>query len=199
MTIGKKEENGRGEAAAPMRRSPEDDEIISLLLEGRPVGAEKLLDRYGQRAIGLCRMMLNDGGEAEDALQCVIIKVWRSRKHLGSVRNLKSWVLKVATNECLDRIKSRRKGETTVDPEHSKDQWEDRTPLTEMEIRENRETVGAAIARLPERFKIVLLCKFQQHFTNEETAQMLGVTMGNLRVLLCRALAMLRKEVRGGK
>lgn len=178
-------------------RTSEEDRWIHLIKEGRPEGGQWLIDHFGERVAGLCRGMLNDRTEAEDALQEVFLKIWRSRANLPSVRNMTAWILKVATNECLDRIKSRRRKETAVLPDDQLDLNADGAAVAapiRAALNEDNAAVVEAIKRLPGRYKLAVLYKFQQQLSNGEVAQLLGVSPGNLRVLLCRALAMIRKD-----
>ena len=64
------------------------------------------------------------------------------------------------------------------------------------DVREETSKIREASARLPERYRAVLALHYQQGLTHEETAEVLGVSRGALRVLLHRAVMRLREEVK---
>lgn len=181
------------------RVSETDNDILSAFECDDVQGLQKLVERFGAGVLNLCSTILADTAEAEDAVQEVFLKIWRGRNHLRAVKNLHGWIMKIATNESLDRLRARkRRGGLSFDI----DDVADRTPASIdvplPSILEQVEDVGRireAIGRLPEKYRLILACKFQQDMENAEIARLLEISLGNARVLLCRALALLRKEV----
>lgn len=68
-----------------------------------------LYDRTSAKLFGVCLRVLNDRAEAEDALQEVYVKVWRNaEKFSTSSYSPISWLVAVARNHAIDRIRARR-------------------------------------------------------------------------------------------
>jgi len=52
--------------------------------------------------------MLHDTGEAEDAVQEVILKLWKIRDSLENYNSLEAFSMKITKNWCLDRLKAKK-------------------------------------------------------------------------------------------
>ena len=73
-----------------------------------------------------------------------------------------------------------------------------------LEREELREEIGTAIMQLSESYRIVIALRYQMEFTNQEIADILGVSKDNVEVKVHRARMALRKEYwiiarKGGK
>ncbi len=80
-----------------------------------PVDVEAFYRKYGLMVLCRCRDLLGDGGEAEDAMQDVFVQLVRhqQRLHDGAPSSL---LLRIATNVCLNRIRTRRRHPEDLDP-----------------------------------------------------------------------------------
>jgi RNA polymerase sigma-70 factor, ECF subfamily len=54
-----------------------------------------------------CRALLKDPAAAEDATQETFLRVQRHLGEVDGVRNVRAWILRVATNYCLNEIRNR--------------------------------------------------------------------------------------------
>lgn len=83
---------------------PDDDATtIRHILDGDTDAYRVLVDRYGNRLYGFCRGRLGDEHDAEDAVQDVFIRAYRSLKTFDPARSFASWLFAIAAN----RVKSR--------------------------------------------------------------------------------------------
>ncbi|MEE2527074.1 RNA polymerase sigma factor [Hyphobacterium sp. HN65] len=162
-----------------------DAALMRRIASGDRGAARELMERSLPLMLAIGRRMLRDPAEAEDVAQDAFIRAWNAaaRWKPGHAR-LESWMSRIATNLCLDRL--RKKRETAMD---SPPEMEDsRMPADdEMIASEASLTVNDAIATLPERQRLALeLCHFQD-FTNIEAAEQLDISVEALESLLARA------------
>lgn len=68
------------------------------------------------KLFGVCLRVLNDRGEAEDALQEIYVKIWTKADRFA-VSDLSpiSWLVAIARNHSIDRIRARRRPTTDID------------------------------------------------------------------------------------
>jgi RNA polymerase sigma-70 factor (ECF subfamily) len=81
--------------------------IVARAQDGDLEAFGYLVDAYQGRLFRLAYRMLQDRGEAEDAVQETLIASWRKLPLLTSPRAFAGWVYQVATNRCLDVLRKR--------------------------------------------------------------------------------------------
>jgi len=170
-----------------------DDVLMLRAGRGDRVACQTLVERHLGRTTGFAQRMLGARADAEDAAQEVFLRVWSAapRWKAGAAR-FTTWLHRVATNVCLDRIARRR--ETTHEiPDVADERVEPADALAESETARH---VRAALAALPETQRVaVTLCHFQG-LRNDEAAQVIGVSVEALESLLARGRRTLRAQLR---
>jgi len=75
-----------------------------------------LYDRVSAKLFGVCLRVLNKRAEAEDAMQDTFVKIWNNADRY-SVNGLSpmTWLITIARNTAIDRLRQRRKGHVDVD------------------------------------------------------------------------------------
>jgi len=63
---------------------------------------------FQDRLYRLAKRILVSADEAEDAVQEVLLKLWRGRKNIGSYRSPEAFAITMTKNYCLDRLKSKQ-------------------------------------------------------------------------------------------
>jgi len=164
------------------------------------------LIRSSERGIYfLLLSLLRNEAEAEDAAQETAIKVYLNLKNFRGDSQFRTWVLSIARNEGLGRLrKMGTRREDSLDAEID-DQTGDYTPAILTSWREvpsetlERKQLGAilrqAIEGLPEIYRNVVLLRDIEEMDVRETAAALGVTEGAVKVRLHRARAMLQRDL----
>lgn len=143
-------------------------------------------------AYRLALHFLESAQDAEDAVQDLYIKLWRSLDDLDSVRNPKAYCLTLTRNICVDRIrKEGRHGcsgltDTVADESDTADG---------IVSRESLARAVKAMESLPASQRDVLRMKVFEDLTYEEMAERTGMSYLTLRVLLSRARSRIRKMI----
>lgn len=138
--------------------------------------------------------MLGDRAAAEDAAQDTFMRLWQNaHRWRPEGAQFQTWLYRVASNACLDRLR-RRGRETTVDefPETI-----DNAPaaLDGLLAEERRRAVAAALAELPERQRLaVALCHYQE-LSNIDAAAVMSISVDALESLLARGRRTLRDKL----
>lgn len=81
-----------------------------------PIDLDSLYERFGPMVLRRCRSMLRDPGHAEDAMQDVFVAVLRAEASLTDEAP-SALLMRVATNVCLNRLRSARRHPETRDEE----------------------------------------------------------------------------------
>jgi RNA polymerase sigma-70 factor (ECF subfamily) len=164
------------------------------------------LIRPSERAIYfLLLSLLRNDAEAEDAAQDTAIKVYLNLKNFRGDSQFRTWVLSIARNEGLGRLrKAVTRKEDSLDAE-TDDQTGDYTPAVLTSWREipsealERQELGVmlrtAIEGLPEIYRNVVLLRDIEEMDVRETATALGISEGAVKVRLHRARALLQREL----
>ena len=153
----------------------------------------------------LLMSLLRNEAEAEDAAQETAIKVYLNLKNFRGDSQFRTWVLSIARNEGLGRIrKTGTRREDSLD-EGTDEQTGDYTPaiLTSwreipseaLEQKELGVLLRQAIDGLPEIYRNVVLLRDIEEMDVRETAGALGISEGAVKVRLHRARALLQREL----
>ena len=184
--------------------SPPEAELLAALRMGREDAFETLVRTHSGRMLSVCRRILRNDEEAKDAVQEAFVSAFRGMARFEGTSQLGTWLHRIAVNASLMRLRSRkRRPEESIDDllpsfwddGHARVPPQDFSPsaLQMVEARETREFVRGCIDRLPDIYRTVLLLRDIEEMDTLETAEVLGVTEGVVKVRLHRARHALRK------
>src|SRR5262245_15920213 len=151
-----------------------------------------LVGRHGPMVLGLCRRILGDAHEAEDAFQATFLVLARKATSVIRREKVASWLYGVAyrtAKEARDRAARRRSREVRVSKPP-------RVEPAEVESSaELRSVLDQELARLPVRYRgPVVLCELEG-LSRQEAARRLGIPEGTLSSRLARAKVELRDRL----
>jgi RNA polymerase sigma-70 factor (ECF subfamily) len=156
------------------------------------VSVEEWCRTHFDRVYNFCRALLSNEADAQDASQEVFLTVLRRRDELAQIREPWPWLLKVARLTCLYFRRTRARRGAGEPLEGAEEAPEVGPPIGRDEL----DRIWSSLDRLPERYRAILALHFQQGLSHAELAAVLEVSRGTVRVLLHRAIARLRQEVR---
>ena len=95
---------------------PPDAELIEKALAGDMQAFRRLVERHQRFVYALGYRLLGTVGDAEDVTQETFIRLWKNLSRYRSEVKLTTWLYKIATNLCLDSLKSAhsKQGKSTV-------------------------------------------------------------------------------------
>jgi RNA polymerase sigma-70 factor (ECF subfamily) len=181
----------------------EGQDLESVIARAQGHDAEALGEihrRYVRRVFGLCRYMLDSRESAEDATSEVFLKLQRSIESYNGSIPFPRWLLRVAGNQCIDVLRRRRRGQQViVEVEDGAAVIEatsaEPSPLGAVISMEERVQLQAAIARLPENYRVPLVLRYYSELSYDEIGQQLGLRRNHVAALLFRAKQELRRTL----
>jgi RNA polymerase sigma-70 factor, ECF subfamily len=158
----------------------------ALRRSDRELAFQQLVVRYRHRVFAVCFRVLHDHADAEDATQETFVKLARGAGDFRGEAKLSTWLYRVARNVCTDRIRyEARRPSTPVD---------DITAVaTEPSVADVSDShaaatvVGAALARLDERSRHLLLLVAVDGLSYAEAAEVVDLPVGTVKSRVSRA------------
>lgn len=144
-----------------------------------------------QQLFRISLKLLEDEDDAEDAVQEVLLKLWRARESLGNYENLAAFATTVTKNHCLDKLKLRKRTEAIEN--YSSLSGED-NPYTQLERKNTDEIIRLIIKRLPQLQQQIITMKDVEEYEVEEIAEITGTAPEAVRMNLSRARKKVREE-----
>jgi RNA polymerase sigma factor (sigma-70 family) len=171
---------------------PTDGQLLECFHARRDETAfEELMRRHGAMVLGVCRRVLGNHHDAEDAFQATFLVLARKGAGLRARELVGNWLHGVAYRTALraKAMSARRqaheqKAQALARPEPPADGWQDLLPLLDREV-----------DGLPERYRVALVHCDLQGLTRREAARQLGVPEGTLSGRLTRARRLLARRM----
>src|SRR5579863_8235404 len=182
-----------------------ETEYIRRILAGEKHLFHELIRPCERSIFLLLFSLLKNEADAEDAAQDTVIKVYRNLHLFRGDAQFRTWVLSIARNEGLGRLRrvATRREESLEAA--SEDQTGDYTPAiltswrevpsTALEQKELGALLRQAIEALPEIYRNIVILRDIEEMDIRETAAILGISEGAVKVRLHRARGMLQKEL----
>jgi len=135
--------------------------------------------------------LLRDRGEAQDVVQETFLTYWQ---HGSTVEHPRAWLLRVARNACLDRL---RKSGRLVSHEQMElpEPSEDRDPAWHYAQRELKDELRKHVDTLPEPQRSLIMLFDVQGADGATCARVLGLSVTQVKVYLHRARRRLRQQL----
>jgi RNA polymerase sigma factor (sigma-70 family) len=171
-----------------------DGELLARFVARREEAAfAELVRRHGPMVLGVCRRVLHDPHDAEDAFQVAFLVLARKAASLAQPELLGNWLYGAAYRAALEVKAARtrrqaREKQVSPTPEPQPvvecDVWEDLRPL-----------LDANLNRLPDKYRTPLVLCDLEGRTRKEVAQQLGIAEGTLSSRLATARQLLARRL----
>ncbi|MBA2462572.1 MAG: sigma-70 family RNA polymerase sigma factor, partial [Actinobacteria bacterium] len=171
----------------------------AIALPGRPspgVAGARLGELYAEHSrlvYGICRMLLRDPNEAEDATQQVFLAAYRNLLEGTEVRDPAAWLGTIARNACRRRATTRMREPLAV---------ADESTLVSLGVdeqavgRDEAAALYAELAALPEKQREALVLRELYGMRHDEVAAALGTSRAAVEALLFRGRRRLQRRLR---
>ena len=172
-----------------------DDDLIALTLAGRGDAFGLLVARYERAVYHLAYRTLREVEEAKDAAQEAWIKAYRALASFRPGAKFATWIFTICYRVCCDRLAKRKRFSGEEPPDFADPSA---GPEGTYEAVEDAARLRAAIAALPEKYRVVITLFHLQGKQYEEIAAVLGLPLGTVKTHLFRAKDLLRAALGDG-
>lgn len=149
----------------------------------------RLVEAYQLPVFNLCRRMLGDDDEAEDAAQESFLRAFRALERYDPKRSFGTWLLAIASHRCIDLMRHRKRhpqssrrppltGEGT-DPDDG--------PEEQLMRAQRRDAIDGLTQSLPPQERAVIVLRYWYDLSTEEIAATLSLSESAVRSRLHRA------------
>lgn len=175
-----------------------DQHLIDAALGGVEEAYSELVHRYEDRLLTAIRSDPSCCESADDIVQEAFIRAFRKLKSFRSESSFYTWLYRIALNSRRSYLRDRqRMVQVDFAVETEGVRWGEplASPVDFVEGREERDQVRAAMARLDDHHRAILVLREFEGFDYLAISKALDVTLGTVRSRLSRARAQLRKEL----
>jgi RNA polymerase sigma-70 factor (ECF subfamily) len=183
-----------------------DEELLTRFQAGDAEAFGALVRRYERELYGYLRRYLGDGSLAEDVFQNTFLQLYVKSAQYQPGRPVRPWLYTIATHQAVDALRRggrrpavslEQAGEPGLNGEaaHLAAALEGRGPgpFEAAAEQERRERVRAAVDRLPDFLRQVLLLAYYQGLKYREIAEALDIPVGTVKSRLHAALVKLQE------
>jgi RNA polymerase sigma-70 factor, ECF subfamily len=189
----------------PAATPADDAALVRRVVAGDAAAFELVMRRHNRRLFRLARATLRDDAEAEDALQEAYLAAHRALPGFRGDASLATWLSRLVTNECLDRLRKRARRdnifpigslEAENDMEFAMTESQASASPDQMLLRAQvRSLLERKLDALPASFRCVFVLRAVEELSVEETAQSLGIAEATVRSRHFRARSLLRESL----
>lgn len=176
-----------------------EEDILRSAQRGDVEAINDVVLGYQQPVFNLCYRMLGDRTEAEDAAQEALIKAVLHLNSYDPERPFKPWVLRIASNECIDRIR-RRKPLLYLDGMGQDGAWEwqaghSPNPEAEMLQHEQQVQIREVLENLPPLDRSIITLFYWEGLSYVEIGEVTGLSVSAIKSRLFRARRMMAQFI----
>jgi RNA polymerase sigma-70 factor (ECF subfamily) len=176
----------------------DDRDLVARVRRGDTEAFGELVSRHERAMLATARAYFASEADAEDAVQTALVKAFRSLGQLEDGAKFAGWLMRITVNTCLDTLRTRTDKQSLADFATSVQVFprlgqQDPTPATLASRSERLERLRAAIGRLPEEQRVVLMLHYAEDMTYEQMAEYLQVPASTVQGRLHRAKQALRE------
>ena len=182
--------------------------LLERCLRNDAAAFDEVVQLYKSKVFNYICRMTGDTQEAEDLTQEVFIRLYTSLKSFRSQSSLNTWIFRIASNLCIDRFRRNKKHQAIAysldDPSDVEEGGVARElPDTSFEpyritaSNELSRQVTAALEKLPEKLRAVVLLHDIEDLPYDEVAQVVGCPIGTVKSRLFHARVRMREQLSG--
>lgn len=169
-----------------------DAELLARFVDRQDgVAFDQLVERYGPMVLGVCRRVLRDAHEAEDAFQATFLVLVRKAAALRR-GPLGGWLYGVAYRIA---VRARADAARRQAREREAIEMKQDAVTTDASPHELRDVLDEELQRLPAKYRAPLVLCYLLGKSNEEAARELGCPLGSMWWRLNRAQELLRERL----
>ena len=182
---------------------PTDIRLLQRIAARDTAALADLYDRHNRLIFGLILRVVRDRGEAEEILQEAFVRVWtRAGTYDAQVGGPLPWIVRVARNCAIDRLRARRVRAAVDAPaldvavaESKMTTARIQTPEATVLFAERHRTLTDALAGLPADQRQLIEAAFFDGYTHSELARRFALPLGTVKTRIRAGMIAMRKRL----
>lgn len=179
-----------------------DGELVSQAMAGSDAAFALIMRRHNRVLFRSVRSILKNDDDTQDAVQEAYLRAWRALPSFRSDAKLSTWLVRIAVNEALGRLRSISAQvvplNAAVDADgEALEQTMPANPDEEPEFNamrtQVRQQIEARIDTLPDQFRTVFMLRGVEELSVEEVSVALDIPEATVRSRFFRARGILRE------
>ncbi len=173
----------------------DDAQLIDRMVERDEAALSELYRRYAPMLLGLSRKILGTTEDAEEVLQEVFVQAWaQSHRYDRRRASASTWLVLITRSRSIDLLRNRKVRQRTAD-NAGREQFQHHTSpegVSNVLSDERRESMRAAMEKLPEEQRQVLELSFYRGFTQRQISEQYDIPLGTVKTRTLLAMKKLR-------
>ena len=170
---------------------------VEATLDGDQEAFAELVNTYQNAVYNLCYRMLSERTEAEDATQEAFLRAYMNLERYDPARSFKTWVLSIASNHCIDRLRKRRLVWLSLDeplPPNLALSSDEPQPEEATIQNERSQAVQVLLDDLNHDYRAAVILRYWYDYSYAEIADILDTTESAIKSRLFRARQALAQQ-----
>ena len=183
-------------------------ELIRRVCQGDKEAFYGLVRPYERAVYVAAVSILNNPADAEEVAQEAVLKAFTHLAEFRAEAKFSTWLVQITINEARSRLRKDRRHlyesidepRTDEEGDYSPKDFADWREIPSETLKQNelRNALKRALASLPLKYREVLILRDIQNLSIEETAEILGISEGNVKTRLLRARLQMRDALAPG-
>jgi RNA polymerase sigma-70 factor (ECF subfamily) len=186
------------------RGSTAEQELVAAAKGGDEGAFETLFKRHQRRIFSVAFRCTRIREDAEDVVQHTFVKAFVHLQRFQGKSSLSTWLTRIAMNQALMLLRSRRGHEVPIDDSSSREKMTPALELADAGLdpetayvqKEETQILSAAMRGLRPRLRKAIELRDLRELSNLETATRLGVSLGAVKARVFHARRKLAKALR---
>lgn len=180
-------------SAEPVPESSSDAALVQLVAKQQDEAAlQVLVEKYSRLIFSVCRQILGNQADAEDAFQNTIITFVRDAGKIKEPQYVSSWLYRVAQREAYDLNRKRSRLPQESLPEEN---MVSQKSEAEADANEELLILHEELGQIPEKYRSPLILCYLEGKSREQAATELEITLGSVKASLSFGRELLRKRL----
>ena len=170
---------------------------VQAAINGDQDAFAELVYTYQDAVYNLCYRMLSDHVEAEDAAQEAFLRAYLNLRRYDPGRSFKTWVLSIASNHCIDRLRRRRMQYVSIDDPLPSLTLSTNEPEPEdvTIFHEQSQRIQGLLSELAPDYRAAVVLRYWYDYSYLEIADILDTTESAIKSRLFRARQMIADKL----
>ncbi len=167
-----------------------DQDLIKACLTGKSQAYETLVKRHQKMVLNVLYRILGSREASQDVSQEAFITAYEKLHMFSGHSKFSTWLCQIALNKARDLLRGRGVDSLCEDLEGHKEAMnvsDGDSPDRNMETSQENSRVQSALNKLSSHYREVLILKYFAGYSNQDIAEMLADTVGNVKVTMFRA------------